>query len=67
MSGDQAPFLQEDGSYHVVLHRWEYVGRSGAMLGFSDQYPDRQFLVVPGLGFSELDTPTENTPKQEQP
>jgi len=64
---DDEPFRQPDGSYHVVLDRWEYVGRSGAMLGFSDHYPDRQFLVVPGLGFSELATASDAVPDPETP
>jgi hypothetical protein len=54
------PFRQPDGSYHIVLDRWEYVGRNGAYVGYSDQYPGRKFLVVPQLGFQEVGADDES-------
>ena len=35
-------------SYEITLHRTEYLlGGGGIMLGFSDDFPSRQFLIVP--------------------
>jgi hypothetical protein len=35
-------------SFEVTLHRTHLIpGANGALLGFSDDHPDRQFLIIP--------------------
>jgi hypothetical protein len=35
-------------NYEIRVHRTELIpGGNGALLGFSDDHPDRQFLIIP--------------------
>jgi len=35
-------------TYEITLHRTELIpGGNGARIGWSDDYPDKQFLIIP--------------------
>lgn len=39
---------EDDIKYTITLHRTQLIpGGMGALIGFSDDYPDRQFLCMP--------------------